>query len=82
MATAYDRFRDEQWPTGTFGHRPPPSEPEPPLQDAEPPPRPIEPWTPEEQDAHWADLCEAVGTPDAPRPHLHLITDEPDTNAA
>jgi hypothetical protein len=26
------------------------------------------PWTEAEQDAHWAQLCEAVGTPGAPRP--------------
>jgi len=30
-------------------------------------------WTPAEQDAHWQALCEAVGTPDAQRPHLRLI---------
>jgi hypothetical protein len=26
------------------------------------------PWTVAEQDAHWAKLCEAVGTPGASRP--------------
>lgn len=25
-------------------------------------------WTEQEQDAHWAALCAAVGTPDAQRP--------------
>lgn len=42
----------------------------------EPPPKAVTPWTSDEQDAHWVELCEAVGTPDAPRPHLRLITDE------
>lgn len=71
MTTAYERLMAEQIPT-----RPaPPPKPEPPS-------RPLQPWTPAEQDAHWAELCEAVGTPDAPRPHLRLITDEPDTDAA
>jgi hypothetical protein len=82
--SAYDRLRDELWPTGTFGHAlPPPREPEPPPQEPdEPPARPIEPWTTEEQDAHWAELCKEVGTPGARRPHLRLITDGPDTDAA
>lgn len=34
-------------------------------------PEPAQPWghwTEEQQDAHWADLCHAVGTPDTPRP--------------
>ncbi|MGA5670017.1 hypothetical protein ACPCTG_31620 [Streptomyces pseudogriseolus] len=26
------------------------------------------PWTKAEQDAHWNALCDAVGTPGAPRP--------------
>lgn len=81
MSGVYDRLRDEQWPTGTFGRARPPSEPEAPPQDPEPPARPIEPWTAVEQDTHWADLCKAVGTPDAPRPHLRLITDD-QTDAA
>lgn len=67
---------DEQWPTGTFGHAlPPPEPPPPPPAPPEEPPRPVEPWTPAEQDAHWAELCDEVGTPGAPRPHLRLITD-------
>lgn len=40
--------------------------------------RPVDPWTPEEQDAHWAELCKTVGTPGARRPHLRLITDQTD----
>lgn len=28
-------------------------------------------WTQEERDAHWAALCEAVGTPGAARPEPH-----------
>lgn len=34
---------------------------------AEPPTRRY--WTPVEQDQHWNDLCQAVGTPGRPRPH-------------
>ena len=30
-------------------------------------------WTPEEQDAHWQQLCEAVGAPNEQRPHLRAI---------
>ncbi len=30
-------------------------------------------WTPAEQDAHWQQLCEAVDTPGAPRPHLRAL---------
>ncbi|MFD5709524.1 hypothetical protein ACFWHW_03865 [Streptomyces pharetrae] len=26
------------------------------------------PWSEEQQNEHWAQLCEAVGTPGAPRP--------------
>lgn len=39
-------------------------------------PRPVEPgryWTPEEQDAHWADLAAALGIPNEPRPHLRSL---------
>lgn len=36
-----------------------------PVRPATPPTRP---WTDEERDAHWAALCQAVGTPDAQRP--------------
>jgi len=33
-------------------------------------------WTQAEQDAHWGQLCDEVGTPGAPRPaRLHLVTD-------
>ncbi|MGP3737977.1 hypothetical protein ACTWJ9_33240 (plasmid) [Streptomyces sp. GDS52] len=32
------------------------------------------PWTVAEQDAHWARLCEAVGTPGASRPVAHPST--------
>ncbi|SFY52093.1 hypothetical protein [Streptomyces sp. F-1] len=34
-------------------------------------PEPAQPWghwTQQQQDAHWAALCNTVGTPDAPRP--------------
>lgn len=36
------------------------------------------PWTAEQQDQHWSDLCHTVGTPNArrpERPHLRLVTD-------
>lgn len=39
-------------------------------------PRPTGPghhWTPQEQDAHWQQLCEAVGAPNEQRPHLRAI---------
>ena len=65
--TPYERLMAEQIPTR------PARTPKP-----EPQRRPLEAWTPEEQDAHWAELCDEVGTPDAPRPHLRLITDETD----
>lgn len=65
MSTPYERLMAEQIPT-----RPRPA-PKP-----EPPPRALEPWTRAEQDAHWAELCDEVGTPGAPRPHLRLITDD------
>lgn len=71
--TAYERLMAEAIPTRPAA---PPSRP---------PARSLEPWTPAEQDAHWAELCEAVGTPDAPRPHLRLITDtdaEPERRSA
>lgn len=48
----------------------------------EPTSKPIEPWTRAEQDAHWAQLCEAVGTGRAKRPHLRLVVDgEPEPEA-
>lgn len=46
----------ETIPDGTFGHSRPRAR------------KPARAWTPEEQDAHWADLCETVGTPGRPRP--------------
>lgn len=39
-------------------------------------PSPTGPWTTAEQDAHWAALCLAVGTPGARRPG-----DQPETAA-
>jgi len=48
---ADDPRLDEEWPTGTFGHALPPPEP---------PPRPITPWTPEEQAQHLAALLTAL----------------------
>ena len=42
------------------------------LQEAIPTrPEPAQPWghwTDEDRDQHWQDLCDAVGTPNAPRP--------------
>jgi hypothetical protein len=58
-----------------------PTRPAPPPKP-EPPPKPIAPWTRAEQDAHWAALCEALGTPGAPRPHLRVVPDAADTDAA
>ena len=51
MTTPYERLIAEELPTGTFGHALPPPEP---------PPRPITPWTPEEQAQHLADLLAAL----------------------
>ena len=72
--TAYERFQDEQWPTGTFGHALPPAEPE-------PPPRPIPRWTPEEQAQHVRDLLEGLAgwhyqEPDPEEPRLRIVADE------
>lgn len=68
--TPYERLMAERIPT-----RPPP----PPGRKPELPARPIEPWTPEEQDEHWAELCEGVGTPGAQRPpRLRLVAEEAD----
>jgi hypothetical protein len=62
--TPYERLMAEQIPTR------PRRAPKP-----EPPPKPIEPWTTAEQNAHWAALCEAVGIRSAKRPHLRLVTE-------
>jgi hypothetical protein len=62
--TPLDRLLAETIPT-----RPPPAEPRPrrfPTGHQ---------WTPAEQDAHWAALCEAVGATREQRPtrHLHAV---------
>ncbi|MHB9857665.1 hypothetical protein [Streptomyces sp. YIM S03343] len=43
-----------------------------PTRPPHPPPR-TRRWTEAEQDAHWAALCNAVGTPGAQRPRLRLV---------
>lgn len=73
--SAYERFRDEEWPTGTFGHALPPRPPD-------PPPRPVTRWTPEEQAQHLADLLAGIDgwvyrEPDPEdSPRLRLVDDE------
>lgn len=62
--TPLDRLLLEAIPT-----RPPPA-----ANPDRPPPEYVSRWTPAEQDAHWAALCEAVGRPGDPRPTLRLIT--------
>lgn len=60
MSTPLDRLLAEQIPT-----RPPPAEPRPrrfPTGHQ---------WTREQQDAHWNDLCDAVGSSEQ-RPARHL----------
>ncbi|NUO42379.1 MAG: hypothetical protein HOV82_10105 [Streptomyces sp.] len=57
MTVLLDRLLLELVPT-----RPAPVPPRGPV----PPPNP---WTAQQQDQHWDDLCEAVGTPGAERPH-------------
>jgi hypothetical protein len=32
------------------------------------------PWTPEERDAHWEDLCNTMGAPGTPRPSRPAAT--------
>lgn len=71
---AYERLIAEELPTGTFGHALPP----------DPPPRPIRPWTPEEQAQHYAVLARELATwvyrepdPEEP-PHLRLVDDTAD----
>lgn len=76
--SAYDRASDEQWPTGTFGHALPP---------AEPPPRPITPWTPEEQAQHVRDLLEGLAgwvyrEPDPEEPRLRIVGETAATGRA
>ena len=68
--TPLDRLLAEAIPT-----RPPNT----PTPGPRPEPRP---WTPAEQDAHWQALCEAVGTPGAPRPRLRLVPADDDTERA
>ena len=66
--TAYDRLMAEELPTGTFGHALP----------VAPPPRPIRPWTAEEQAGHLADLTRELATwvyrePEPEEPRLRLV---------
>lgn len=69
MTTPYERLMAEAIPTR------PRRAPRP-----EPPPKTVTPWTRDEQNAHWDQLCKAVGTPGATRPHLRLITDDDTTD--
>ncbi|MGW4043008.1 hypothetical protein [Streptomyces sp. NPDC004721] len=64
MTTPYERLMAEAIPT-----RPAPA-PKP-----ERPSRLPGPWTAEEQDAHWAELCTEVGATNERRPALRLVTD-------
>lgn len=79
MNSPRERLLAEEWPTGTFGHARPPKRPKP----------PSEPWTPDEQAQHLADLARALkGWHDThdqtrrQRPHLRLITTTREENAA
>lgn len=77
--SAYERLMAEEWPPGSFGY--PPARPA-------PPPRPIRPWTPEEQAQHLADLLTALDGWHSDddhdirkrerHRHLRLIADQPD----
>ena len=67
--TPLERLLAEELPTGTFGHALPP---QPERRHVQP-----EPWTPEEQAAHRAELCRALGLP-----HLTVVDDEPGSEAA
>ena len=74
---AFERLIAEELPTGTFGHALPPPEP---------PPRPITPWTPEEQAQHLADMLTALSgwvyrEPDPEEPRLRVVTEPADTDA-
>jgi hypothetical protein len=61
--TPYERLMTEQWPTGKFGRgEPVERRPLPPLPERPPERRPIQPWTPEEQAQHLADLGAALST--------------------
>lgn len=81
MTSPYERLLSEELPTGTFGHALPPPEPE---------PRPITPWTAEEQAAHVAGLLDGINgwtyhEPEPEIPHLRLVDDQTehtDTDAA
>ncbi|MFD9192955.1 hypothetical protein ACFWCA_32675 [Streptomyces phaeochromogenes] len=67
--SALDRLLAEELPTGTFGYaKPVPAER-----------RPVTPWTPAEQAAHYAELARAIGAP-----YLHVVdeTDDIDDEAA
>jgi hypothetical protein len=67
MTTPRERLLAEDLPTGTFGHALPPR----------PTRRAARAWTPEEQAAHWAELCRAVG-----QPHLRVVSDDTGEAAA
>lgn len=58
MRLLVDADLAETIPDGTFGHARP--------SRYKPAPRH---WTTAEQDQHWQELCKAVGTPGAQRPH-------------
>ena len=68
MTTPYERLLAEELPTGTFGH----------AAAIQPAPRPIRPWTREEQAAHYAVLEAELATwtwrePDPEEPRLRLV---------
>ncbi|MFF0790397.1 hypothetical protein [Streptomyces spiralis] len=72
MSTPFERLMAEAIPTR------PPAAPKP----EQPPPREPGHWTPEEQDTHWAELCQAIGVTNERRPTLRLITEpEPATDS-
>ncbi|MER6921189.1 hypothetical protein ABT314_19660 [Streptomyces spiralis] len=57
-----------------------PTRPAPAPKPEQPPPRQPGRWTPEKQDAHWAELCQAVGVANEQRPTLRLITEPEPAN--
>lgn len=65
--SALDRLLAEELPTGTFGHAQPT-----PVQQ-----RPVTPWTPAEQAAHYAELARAIGAP-----YLRVVDDGQEADAA